>query len=356
MSEEKTIQRRSVLVGAAAVAAAGVVGVNTSPATAETSGAGPLDYDPAPLWRTAHNKGLVYGTAWATWMGSDHALTTLQDREAGMLMTQDDLLWYVLKPTPKSKLDFSYGDSFYKLAESQKQLVLGAHLVWDEGFGDGWTHDDLWGLNRRQASDLLFGVVRAEVAHYKGRTAAWIVANEVTDPEGVRGFRTDVPWYNTIGPSYIAEAFHLAHSTDPAAELILNEFGFETTNKYGDVPWKRRAALLEVLDTLLAQGVPVQTVGIQGHLLAYQFADRFHELAYRQFLGEIADRGVHIMITEMDVFDGGLPANPAVRDPAVADVYRSVPRRGARRAGCQGDPHLRSHRPVLLARRGLPAA
>jgi endo-1,4-beta-xylanase len=318
MSEAKTIQRRSVLVGAAAVAASGALGI-TRPASA--SAASPMDFDPAPLWRTASNKGLAYGTAWATWM-ADRGLMTLQNREAGILLTQDDLLWYVLKPNPKAKLDFSYGDAFYAQAKSQHQLVLGAHLVWDEGFGDGWTDEDLWGLNRRQASDLLFGVVHAEVKHYKGRTNAWIVANEVTDPEGVRGFRTNVPWYNTIGPSYIAEAFHLAHDTDPAAELILNEFGFETTNKYGDLPWQRRRALLEVLDTLLSQGVPVHAVGIQAHLLAYQFADRFHEVAYRHFLTELADRGMHIMITEMDVFDGGLPANPAVRDQAVADVYR----------------------------------
>jgi endo-1,4-beta-xylanase len=322
MSGEQTIQRRSVLVGAAAVAAAGALGgAGATAASATPSAAGPRDFDPAPLWRTARNRGLAYGTAWATWM-SDRKLIALQDREAIILFTQDDLLWYVLKPTPQSTLDFSYGDKFYALAKSQHQLVLGAHLVWDEGFGDGWTDQDLWGLNRRQASDLLFGVVRREVKHYKGRTSAWIVANEVTDPEGVNGFRTDVPWYNTIGKQYVAEAFHLAHDTDPAAELIINEFGFETTNKYGDEPWRRRKALLEVLDTLLSQGVPVHAVGIQGHLLAYQFAERFKHQAYRDFLREIADRGLHIMITEMDVMDGGLPANPAIRDPAVADVYR----------------------------------
>ncbi len=318
MSEDNRIQRRSVLLGAAAAAATGVVGGVSSRASA----AGPLDYDPAPLWRTAANRGLVYGTAWATWMGGDHQLTKLQNREAAMLFTQDDLLWYVLKPTPESRLDFSYGDAFYRQAHQNNQLVLGAHLVWDEGFGDGWTDDDLWGLNRRHASELLFGVLTAEVKHYRGRTTAWIVANEVTDPEGVHGFRTQVPWYNTIGPSYIAESFHLAHNEDPAATLILNEFGFETTNKYGDEPWRRRKALLEVLDTLLSQGAPVQAVGIQAHLLAYQFADRFKTQAYRGFLREIADRGMHILITEMDVLDSGLPASPALRDPMVADVYR----------------------------------
>lgn len=318
MSEDNTVQRRSVLLGAAAVAATGVVGGLSTRASAAES----LDYNPAPLWKTARNKGLAYGTSWSTRLADDLKLTALQDREAGMLFTEDDLLWYKLKPTPESKLDFSYGDAFYKQAEQENQLVLGAHLVWDEGFGDGWTDKDLWGLNRRQASSLLWGVVGAEVQHYKGRTTAWITCNEVTDPEGHNGFRTNVPWYNTIGQSYIAEAFHLTHSTDPEATLILNEFGFETTDRYGDEPWRRRRAFLQVLDTLVSQGVPVQAVGIQAHLQAYQFADRFKTLAYRHFLQEVADRGVHILITEMDVFDGGLPANPAIRDKEVADVYR----------------------------------
>lgn len=318
MSDKKTIQRRSVLLGAAAAAATGAVGGLSTRASA----AGPLDYDPAPLWRTARNRGLAYGSAWATWMGGDQQLTELQNREANMLFCQDDLLWYVLKPTPESKLDFTTGDAFYAQAESQNQLVLAAHLVWDEGFGEGWTDDDLWGLNRREATELLWGVLNAEVKRYRGRTTAWITCNEVTDPEGIDGFRTQVPWYNTIGPSYVAEAFQLAHRADPNATLILNEFGFETTNKYGDEPWRRRKAFLQVLDTLLAQGAPVHAVGVQAHLLAYKFAERFHTQAYRDFLRELADRGVHILITEMDVMDGGLPANPAVRDPMVADVYR----------------------------------
>src|SRR3954452_12100295 len=126
MNEDKTIQRRAVLVGAATLAAAAGAAAITNPASAATSAPIP---EPAPLWRTARSRGLAYGTAWATWMAGDHRLTDLQDREAAILMTQDDLLWYVLKPNPSARLDFSYGDAFYQQAKSQNQLVLGAHLV-----------------------------------------------------------------------------------------------------------------------------------------------------------------------------------------------------------------------------------
>ena len=200
--------------------------------------------------------------------------------------------------------------------------VVGAHLVWDQGFGEGRTDDDLWGLDRADARHLLFGTLRRVVRHYAGRVAAWSVVNEATSPEGIRGLRTDVPWYETIGPSYVARAFHIAHEADPEALLMLNEFGFETVNRYGDRPVGRQRATLQVLDRLLHAGVPVHALGIQAHLLARDFAQRFHEDAYRSFLGEVADRGLRILITELDVLDSGLPARPSVRDAAVADVYR----------------------------------
>ena len=314
MSEAHQLSRRSLLLGAAGLAAAGVVGaaVPAAGSTATATGSGGR----TPLYRLARRRGIAYGTSAATWQLEDTEYAALVAREAAILFTEDDLLWYRLKPTPDSPLDFSFGDRIVGFAERHGMLVFGAHLVWDEGFGEGWTEDDLWGLERAEARKLLFGTVRAVVRHYRGRVDAWSVANEVTSPEGKGGFRTDVPWYNTIGPSYVAEAFHIAHRQDPHALLVLNEFGFETVNEFGDQPGPRRRATLQVIDWLLGKGVPVHALGIQAHLLADRFAERFHPASYRRFLDEVADRGLKILITEMDVLDDGLPADVAVRDRA----------------------------------------
>jgi endo-1,4-beta-xylanase len=276
----------------------------------------------APLWRIGKRRGVASGSSAATWQLEDADYRRLFVREAGVLLTEDDLLWYRLKPTPDSALDFSYGDRIVDLAQDHGIRVVGAHLVWDEGFGEGWTDDDLWGLETRDARRLLFGTERRVVRHFRGRVAAWSVVNEAIGTEGARGLRTDVPWYQTIGPSYVAEAFHVANAADPDAVLILNEFGFETANRYGDRPSDKRAAALQVIDRLLAEGAPVHALGVQAHLLANGFAASFHADGYRRFLAEVAARGLRILITELDVLDGGLPANPRVRDRAVADVYR----------------------------------
>jgi endo-1,4-beta-xylanase len=311
------MRRRSVVLGAVGAGVAAELGGWAGLAPA--AHAGTL---PDPLWRQAKRNGIAFGTAMSTRLDEDAAYVRLVNREAAVLFAEDDLLWYKLKPTPESPLDFSYADQLMAAAEAQGQEVVGAHLVWDEGFGEGWTEDDLWGLSEPEARALLFGTIRAEVRRYRGRMAAWIVTNEVTDPEGVDGVRTNVPWHEAIGPSYIAEAFELAHDEDPGAVLILNEFGFETVNEFGDRPEDRQQATLQVLDALLADGVPVHALGVQAHLLADRFATRFNPQRYKRFLAQVADRGVAILITELDVLDDGLPADIAVRDQAIADVYR----------------------------------
>lgn len=81
-----------------------------------------------PLWKDAYRSGIVYGTALATWQ-QGRGFRGVVNREAAVLFTQDDLLWYVVKPTPDSELDFSYADSRFDLPERHGQLVCAAHLV-----------------------------------------------------------------------------------------------------------------------------------------------------------------------------------------------------------------------------------
>jgi len=317
--ERSMLSRRQLLAGAAGVAAGGVLAGGV-PGIARAA----VERATVPLWDVAYRRGVIYGASISTWMYQDDAdYAHLFRRQAAMLWPEDDFLWYHLRPSPTSGLDFTYPDMIVDFAERNRQLIIGAPgLVWDEGFGDGWSHHDLWGMDRATARNMLFSTVRAMVRRYRGRVQTWIVCNEVTAPEGVNGLRTDVPWYKTIGPGYVAESFHEAHEQDPDALLLLNEFGFDTVNQYGDKPVPRQKATLEVLDALLADGVPVHGLGIQAHLLATDFADRFHAKEFLGFLHEIASRGLKIVITEMDVLDDGLPAAIKPRDRGVADVYR----------------------------------
>lgn len=85
------------------------------------------------------------------------------EREAGIMFTEDDLLWWRLKSTPQSPLDFSHADRIIAYAEANNQHVFAAHLAWDEGFGEGWTNDDLWGMSEQEARNTLFPTIQAMV-------------------------------------------------------------------------------------------------------------------------------------------------------------------------------------------------
>lgn len=309
------VTRRRVLLGAASAAAIGAAG-----RIATLDSATPPEANPQQPCEPERQ--IVFGSSAATWQLSDADYRRLFVREAEMLFTEDDLLWYRLRPEPSSDLEFEYADQIIEFAERHGMLVFAAHLVWDEGFGEGWTDDDLWGMDEQTAREVLFDTVERTVTRYRGRVDAWSVVNEAIGTEGVGGLRTDVPWYETIGPSYVAESFDIVHAADPDALLVLNEFGFETVNEYGDRPADKQRATLQIVDRLLDDDVPVHALGVQAHLLADNFAERFQPPAYQGFLSAIADRGLKILITELDVLDDGLPADRRIRDRLVADAYR----------------------------------
>jgi endo-1,4-beta-xylanase len=319
MRGDRALTRRSVLLGAAGGTAYGLTsGSRFVRAQEATPLATPISR--VPLWQTAWERGLVYGTSAATWQLEDADYASLVAHEAAILFTEDDLLWWRLKPTPDSPLDFQYGDQFVAFAEEHGMLVFGAHLVWDEGFGEEWTEEDLWGLDEEAARSLMLEMIEQEMTRYRGKVAGWIVVNEAIDAHEAEGLRSDYPWHETIGPSYIVEAFNAAQAADPDALLVLNEFGLETDDEY-DAAADKRAKTLLVIDNLLAAGAPVQALGLEAHLEADGFAEKFDVDGYQAFLSEVADRGLKLLITELDVLDDGLPAEIPDRDEAIADVY-----------------------------------
>jgi endo-1,4-beta-xylanase len=103
---------------------------------------------------------------------------------------------------------------------------------------------------------------------------------------------------------------------------MLNDFGYDTVNQYGDRPIDKMRKTLKVIDDLQRHNVPLDAFGIEAHLLADRFKERFHAKQFRHFLRELGERGLIVLLTELDVLDDGLPKAPRKRDRMVADVYR----------------------------------
>jgi endo-1,4-beta-xylanase len=118
-------------------------------------------------------------------------------------------------------------------------------------------------------------------------------------------------------------AFRTAREAAPRAQLVYNDYmSWE--------PWNEvhRTGVLRLLEGFRRRGVPVDALGIQGHIGTENsdesagFGTR-QEAEWRRFLDEVVAMDYRLLITEFDVHDKGLPADVAVRDRAVADYARA---------------------------------
>jgi len=192
--------------------------------------------------------------------------------------------------------------------------LTGAHLLWYE-------HTPAWleTLSRVQARQAAAAHIQRIAGFYRGKCFSWNVVNEAINPRenAADGLRVNSPLLRALGPDYFEAAFREARAADPGALLLYNEYDLEL-----DAPDQqaRRTALFHLLDRLQKAQVPVDGVGLQSHLKLARMGE-FHEKTYRGFLHDLAQRGLKIVITELDVDDRGAPAAAEERDRAVADVY-----------------------------------
>ena len=268
------------------------------------------------LRKLAAQKGLLYGTTIAAaQITGDRPFADLVRQEAGLVVAENEMKWQVMNRGAPGNDDYGPADTIANFASGNKLVLRGHNLLWYHRT-PGWYFD----LPDRTAQE------RAVVQHiqqlagrYRGRIHSWDVVNEPIEPKDGRpdGLRTAV-FLETLGPEYLDLAYHTARDADPNARLVVNEYDVEL-----DAPEQeaRRVALLHLLEGMRRSGTPVDAVGIQAHLAAAD-GPPFSAPLLRRFLADIANLGLTIQITELDVTDENLPADVTVRDNRVADTYR----------------------------------
>src|SRR6266568_1193230 len=149
-------------------------------------------------------------------------------------------------------------------------------------------------IGNAQLKDLLHQHIVTEVSRYKGRIWQWDVANEFFTDSNPSTINPNDFWISHLGTGIIADAFRWAHQADPHALLFYNDYniaGEDGTNAKSD-------AVFAWLKQLLAQGVPINGIGDQGHLdTQYGFSGA----QMTQDLQRYASLGLKVAITESDV-------------------------------------------------------
>lgn len=205
------------------------------------------------------------------------------------------------------KPDFWAFDAELNFAEKLKVPYYG-WLFWNE-----YLPDWLKRASTSEVSDFMERHVQTILTRSKGRVRYWEPVNEPIWPDhGVPGGLRDGPYTQAMGERYIDWAFHKARDLAPDARLILNEAHLERDDRFGRI---QRPAFLALLDRLLERGVPIDAVGLQGHIAPYT---GYSSTGVQEVIGHIKEKGLGVVISEFDVDDRSFPDDPAARDQAVA--------------------------------------
>jgi endo-1,4-beta-xylanase len=304
--------RRSVLVGALSVAAVLtpqlVAVAHSAPPSSHHGGGATRGYHaPADSLRALAAKvGLRIGTAVNTdQLGSNAEYTKITAQQFSTVTPENVMKWQLVEPT-QGTYDWAAADRLVNFARAHGQLVRGHTLVWHNQLPSWLNETD---FTAAQLRALLHKHITDEVTHFRGKIWQWDVVNEAFNDDGTM---RDTIWLRAFGPSYIADAFRWAHAADPHALLFYNDYNIEGLNAKSD-------AVYAMVKKLQAQGVPINGVGVQGHLdTTYDFPN-----GMQQNLQRFADRRLFLAVTEADVRIP-LPVEPAEQLAQNADYVQML--------------------------------
>lgn len=258
-------------------------------------------------------RGILYGAATEHGkLENDPQFAQLFAEQCALLVPEGELKWRTLRPTPET-FNFAPADALYNFTK-QHQMKFRGHVLIAHDPYPGWFEGY---INSSNAKKLMTDHIRGVAGHYAGKMQSWDVVNEVIYPQDNRsdGLRNSA-WVRYIGPDYLEMAFHTAAEMDPSALLVWNENWLEEDSEGGDA---KRKFFLQQVKPLLKRNVPIQAVGLQAHLVAGH--PGIAGPRFQAFLQEVGDLGLKIIVSELDVRDGSLPADFSPRDQKVAELY-----------------------------------
>ncbi|UCS93333.1 endo-1,4-beta-xylanase [Echinicola marina] len=196
------------------------------------------------------------------------------------------LKWQSVHPRPDTYV-FESADRYVELGEQLDMFIIGHTLVWHNQT-PSWVFENSNGelLDEKVLNKRMEGHIETVMGRYKGRIHGWDVVNEAFTDDGE--YRKS-NWYNAIGKDFIKQAFKKAKEVDGGAELYYNDYNL----------WKPQKidAVIEMVKEMQAEGVHIDGVGMQGH---YGLATP--TLAQIEAsIKKIADQGLKVMITELDI-------------------------------------------------------
>lgn len=307
---DQAVERRDFLsLAVAAVALTGITSLVLGE-EAELAAFKPADLS-GNLRDKADRKGLLCGTAvTAKALGADEKLRDALRRDCNILVPENELKWGVVQARPGGPLDFSGAEKIYAFARENNMAMRGHALSWWNS-QPAWAADHIGAMSPGKAGDYLQDYIHQVATYWRGRLVQWDVVNE---PIGAKDVLLDRLFGPKLGEQYIDLAFEAAADADPDTLRVLNH------DLIAQDHWYQEAQLdstVRLMDRLMSRGARIQCFGFEGHL---RTAYGFSETRWRAFCDHLTGMGLKLMITELDVDDGGSIGSAARRDEAAAGL------------------------------------
>ena len=293
---------------AAATGLAISCGNGSSPLVAPTPTPPPPSGPSDSLKAAAADRGRLVGTAVQTSFLGNPQYSTVVDREFNYLTAEYQMKWDTFEPAAGASV-FGPGDAIVEYALSRRMQVKGHALIW-HGATPSWVN----GLPATEFRAAFARHIRTVAAHYRGRVHAWDVVNEAVSDSG--SSLRDTVFLQKLGDAYIADAFRLAREADPGALLFYNDYGGEGMNAKSD-------RIYALLRDLLANGVPIDGVGMQMHISANS---RPSDANIAANMRRLASLGLVVHLSEMDVRINNVAGSDQTRVEVQRTTYRDVVR------------------------------
>jgi endo-1,4-beta-xylanase len=238
----------------------------------------------AQLRAGADRRGISIGAAVAMTPFRGEAIyqETLR-REFNMIVAENAMKWDALRPS-RATFNFTDADALRNFALTNNMTMRGHTLVWHSQIASWLLNGN---FSREETIAILQDHISTVVTRYRGVVTQWDVVNE---PFEENGTMRNSFWMQRIGPDYIRLAFEFARQADPTAKLYINDFNTEGTSAKAN-------AMFNLVRDLRAQGVPIDGVGIQMHLISPFTVQQQH----RDNIQRLAGLGVDIAFTEADL-------------------------------------------------------
>lgn len=156
-----------------------------------------------------------------------------------------------------------------------------------------WLVTYLSTATREQAKTLIENYYTEIAAHAPATTYSIDPINElVRDPDGSGILLRDNPLKTAIGPDYVNIAYSKVKQLMPGVKTVINDYSVHFPGE------KANSFFMLINDLVTQHGVPIDIIGVQGHLKLY---DQHTMWTILETLHQLDTLGLEIAITEFDI-------------------------------------------------------